>query len=248
MKSGWQWRVLFLVVCWVGTPSWAQLTGTSTPTGFSGSTGASVTLSRASSFNQAIYSIVVAEKNDDPCFLEAKFKNVITGLTSPSSSFAECDDADGNGSDNDRVTLNLPAGSVLTGIRICKNGDKMKGIQLIGRYDGCLLGGDNIFAASSGCTAPIRSAEIFGVDYLWCAAGGPLEIECTATAAETPLLYTERKNCPGTNQGPDGDWETEVNCPLGKVATGIKLSTTPGSGTQEMIDGVALECTQIGVP
>ncbi len=250
MKSGWQWRVLVLVLvlCWVSTPTWGQLTGAFTPTGFSGSSGASHTLSRAASFNLGISGVVFGENNDDPCFLEAKFKNVITGLSSPSSSLTECDDADGDGRESSHITLNLPAGSVLTGLRICKNGDKLKGIQLIGRYDGCLLGSDNVFAASTGCTAPIRSAEIFNVDYLLCAASGPLEIECTAVAAETPLLYNERKNCPGTDNGPDSDWETEINCPTGKIATGIEISTTPGTGTQKMIDGLALECTQIGVP
>lgn len=247
MKNGWKWRVVFTILFLASTPTWAQLTGTATTTLFSGHSGATHSISRSAASNDAIYSLTFGEESDDPCYLEAEYRDMGTGLFAGSSFFKQCSDADGDGNSASRLTVTLNPGTVATGIRICLNGNKMKGLELIGRYGGCLMGEDNIFLAPAECTDPIRFSWIFSVEYRLCGGTGTgTEVDC-ASASARRHDYEERDNCPGLKLGPDADWEKEVLCPAGKVVTGLQLSTSPGGGSRKMIDGIALECTTLGI-
>ncbi len=236
-------QVLWLALL-ASTPAVAQLTGSQTPTAFSGNSGFTHRLTRTSAANESITAIVYAEKSDDPCYLQAKYRDLADNSAAVSATFDECNGALGAGSWQE---VTLPLGAFATGLRICLNGDKMKGIQIIGRYGGCIMGEDNIFVAPDGCTVPIRFGLILGVEYRLCGEGGLHVIDCSEEVAEVDDQH-ERDNCPGTKQGPDADWEKEVNCPSGRIATGLQLSTVAGSGGRKYIDGLALECTLVGGP
>jgi hypothetical protein len=225
----------------------AQISGTTGTTAFSGIGGVDRTLTKAASANDAIFAVEVAERSDDPCFLEARYRDVATGVEEASRRFAECNDSNNNeGTTSSRSILVLPAGTFVTGVRICLNSDrdKMKGIQIIGRYSGCILGlGQYV--------APAPCSYVFtmnGMDYRVCDPDAPtyVELDCDEPAA-TVSNYLERTNCQGDNDGPDSDWESTVSCADGKVATGIRLSTTAGGGGRTMINGVGLECTALTV-
>lgn len=236
-------QILWLALL-ASTPAVAQLTGTQTPTVFSGNSGFTHRLTRTSAANEAIYSIVYAEKSDDPCFLKANYRDLADNSVTASETFNECSGATSGPSWKE---VSLPPGAFATGLRICLNGDKMKGIQIIGRYGGCVMGEDNIFISPDGCTVPIRFGLVLGVEYRLCGEGGLQVIDCSEATAEVADDH-ERPNCPGSDDVPDADWEKEINCPSGRVATGLQLSTVAGAGARKYIDGIALECTQVGAP
>ena len=230
-------------------PVAAQLSGSATTTGFSGQSGSNRTLSRPTTANEALYAVTISEKSDDPCFLEAKFRELDDGSAGATLRFAECEDSDGDGTDSSRRLVALPTDSVATGVRICLDNDreKLKGLQLIGRNAGCLMGEDNVYVYPGECSTVHSSSFIFGHDYRICGGNtSAIELDC-GTLAERKA-YVERTNCPGSDNGPDGDWEATVRCPNQKVVTGLKLSTRSGGGGRTMIDGIALECTQLGSP
>ena len=231
-------------------PTLSQLSGTPVTSAFSGRSGTDRTLSKPASENQGIFGVVVAEKSDDPCFLEAKFRNLSDGSEGTSRSFDGCSDGSAQGTQSSRRTVSLPAGSLVTGVRICLNSgrDKLKGIQLIGRRDGCIMGEDFIYLAPTQCSSYTkRTFFLFTTEYRLCSTSvpGAVAVDCTEARAGVSS-YVERTNCPGSDRGPDGDWENTVSCPAQTVATGIKLSTRSSGGGRTMIDGVALECHPVG--
>jgi len=222
----------------------AKLTGSATPTGFSGHAGTDRTLSKSASANDAIFAVEVAERSDDPCFFKARYRDVATGAEESSLRFASCSDNNNNEGTNDsRKTVSLPADSFVTGVRICLNADrdKMKGIQLLGRLGGCLLGSDTITGISGDCTQVVK---VSGHDYRTCGSPTFIELECDDPALSLSA-FMERTNCPGSKNGPDGDWESQVSCPAQMVATGMRLSTRSSGGGRTMIDGIALDCVRL---
>jgi hypothetical protein len=229
-------------------PAFAQpkLSGSPTPTGFSGQSGPTRTLSKPASANEMIFGVEVAERSDDPCFLRAKYRNVQTGAEGSSLKFAECSDNNNNeGTSDSRHTIVLPSYSYTTGARICLDNDrkKMKGIQLIGRYGDCLLGAATVELSRTSCGMLKQG----GMEYNLCSNDLPqTPIVRSCSDASTKLsAYFERTNCPGVNIGPDKDWAAEVTCPNGMVVTGMKLSTRDSGGGRTMIDGIALECLRV---
>ncbi|HYU32623.1 MAG TPA: hypothetical protein VEW48_10715 [Thermoanaerobaculia bacterium] len=226
----------------------AHLLGASSPTAFSGRTGAEKTLSKPASENDAIFAVEVSERSDDPCFLKARYRDVVTGAEEGSLRFARCsDNNDNEGNNSSRATVILPDGSFVTGVRICLSSDrdKLKGIQLLGRVGGCLLGEESIPVSSSPCSGMVH---LGGMEYTVCNETQPTfrELGCEEPSA-TLSRFMERTNCKGSERGPDQDWESEVSCPAGMVATGMRLSTRDSGGGRAMIDGIALDCTRLTI-
>jgi hypothetical protein len=226
-----------------------ELTGSPSTTAFSGRGGANRTLSKSASMNDAIYGVEIAERSDDPCFLRIKYRDVASGAEGSSLRFAECSDNNNNeGTSDSRRGVSLPSGAFVTGVRICLNADrdKMKGIQLLGRYGGCLLGQEKVYVAPAACSPVFK---VSGHEYRLCNTDQPnyVGLDCSQTSTSVSDHY-ERTNCPGTKEGPDRDWETRVSCPDLMVATGMKLSTRQSGGGREMIDGIALECHRLALP
>ena len=186
-------------------PVSTELTGSSSTTQFSGRKGGERTLSKAASINQAIYGAEMAERSDDPCFLMLKYRNVATGSTGSSLRFAGCDDNNNNeGKQPSRRYVALPSGAVVTGARICLNSgrDKLKGLQLIGAYGACLLGEEKVYVETAPCSNVVKAG---GQEYRICDPDQPSYIALDCRSAGVSDSF-ERTNCPGTNRGPDADW------------------------------------------
>ena len=234
------------VVASAGTVS-TELTGSSSTTAVSGVGGTNRTLSKASSTNQAIYGAEMSERSDDPCFLRLKYRNVATGSVGSSLDFAECDDNNNDeGKDISRRYLSLPAGTFVTGARICLNsgGDKLKGLQLIGGYGACFLGEEKVYGVAAPCSRVFKAG---GQEYRICDPDQPnyVTLDCRTAGVSD---HFERTNCPGADGGPDADWERVVSCPDRMAATGMKLSTRDSGGGGTMIDGIALVCHRMDLP
>ena len=60
-------------------PAADQLEGEPSSTSFSGHVGAELTLSKPVSENDAIFGVVMAERNDDPCFMRLRYRDITTG-------------------------------------------------------------------------------------------------------------------------------------------------------------------------
>jgi hypothetical protein len=221
----------------------AELRGKPTTTGYTGpSASIKHNLVKTGPTNDAITGIVAGESRatagNDPCYLRVNFSDVTTGAPS-SMTYDRCDGAHG-----DEVELTLPEGSFVTGVRICLNsdGDKVKGIQLITADAGCMLGAEAIYYEPAECSQVIK---ISGHDYRLCGTDTPKVIAKSCSEVGTGSRYFERTNCNGSDRGPDQDWETAVNCPPGRVATGMRLNTREGGGDRRMVNGIALDCYEL---
>lgn len=208
----------------------------------SGKTPTNKTLAKEASSNDAVYSVTIGEDSDDPCYMEIKYRDVATLETQSSLKFSEC----AGHKVGDLLTTSLPRGAFATGVRICLNsdGDKLKGIQLIGAYDDCVLGAESVKVPSS-CSSVHNFS---GIEYRICDPDAPpfKTVSCNIPISSNPL---ERPNCPGSKHDePDNDWEKIVSCPPKMVATGMKLRTIDGSGKRKMIDGVSLVCDTLVPP
>jgi hypothetical protein len=204
------------------------------PTLTSGKAPTNKTLTKAASANGAIYGVTIGEDTDDPCYMEIKYRDVATQEAQTSLKFSEC----AGHKVEDPLTPSLPSGAFVTGVQICLNsaGNKMKGIELIGNYDACILGAETVTVAVPPCT-PTSG----GVEYNICDPDAPAFK--TVSCDRSLTSFVKRPHCPGPRrEPPDEDWEREVSCPAGMVATGMKLRTIDGSGDRKMIDGVALVC------
>ncbi|MCP5244560.1 MAG: hypothetical protein H6937_00775 [Burkholderiales bacterium] len=228
-----------LVISQSGLANDVKLRGKPSNTEFSGKDASQkATVEKSFSDNDAIYGIVAGEDTNDPCYLKVNFRDVTTGATS-SKSYNECD----GHKEGDLETLTLPDGAFATGVRVCLNNDedKIKGIQLIGNYGGCLLGAESVSVVPPDCSPPIK---ISGHDYQLCNTDQPAYITRSCNTEIGPSF--ERANCVGTNTGkPDSDWKKTVKCPPGQVATGMKLNTRAGSGNRRMYNGISLVCYEI---
>jgi hypothetical protein len=121
----------------------AELIGASTPTAVSGRTGTNRTLSKPASDNDTLFGVEISERSDDPCFLKARYRDVATGAETSSLRFAACSDNNNNeGTNSSRKVVILSEGFFVNAVRICLSSDrdKMKGIQLLGTYEDCILG------------------------------------------------------------------------------------------------------------
>lgn len=204
------------------------------PTSTSGKTPTNETLAKAASTNGAIYGVTIGEDTDDPCYMEIKYRDVATQEAQTSLKFSEC----AGHTVGDPLTPSLPSGAFVTGVQICLNsaGNKLKGIELIGNYDACILGAETVTVAVPPCT-PASG----GVEYNICDPDAPAFK--TVSCDRSLTSFVKRPHCPGPRrEPPDEDWEKEVSCPARMVATGMKLRTIDGSGDRKMIDGVALVC------
>jgi hypothetical protein len=192
---------------------------------------------RSFSQNDAIYGIVAGEDTDDPCYLQVKFRDVTTGAEAVGT-YQEC----AGHQEGDLESLSLPDGAFATGVRVCLNQgeDKIKGIELIGNYGGCLLGAESVTVVPTGCSSVVK---ISGHDYRLCNTDQPSYITRSCNSGIEP--YFERNNCVGTKSGPDSDWERIVRCPSGHVATGMRLNTREGSGGRRMYNGISLVCHEL---
>jgi hypothetical protein len=202
----------------------------------SGKTPTNKTFSKAASANGAIYAVTIGESTDDPCYMEIKYRDVSSHSTQSSLKFSGCAGHDANG----LLTATLPSGAFVTGVRICLNsdGDKMKGIQLIGGYGDCVLGAASVPGVPSSCSGVVK---LSGHDYNLCNDSNPPYITLSCSLPITS--YVERTNCRGSKyDAPNDDWEKIVSCPAKMIATGMKLRTISGSGDRKMINGVALVC------
>lgn len=203
-------------------------------TSTSGKAPTNKTLTKAASANGAIYGVTIGEDTDDPCYMEIKYRDVATQEAQTSLKFSEC----AGHKVGDPLTPSLPSGAFVTGVQICLNsaGNKLKGIELIGNYDACILGAETITVAVPPCT-PTSG----GVEYNICDPDAPAFK--TVSCDRSLTSFVKRPHCPGPRRKPpDEDWEREVSCPARMVATGMKLRTIDGSGDRKMIDGVALVC------
>ena len=221
-----------------GAAEEAKLRGKPTNSEYSGrDASGKATLERSFSENDAIYSVVAGEDSDDPCYLQVKFRDVTTGAGTVAT-YDEC----GGHREADLETLSLPDGAFVTGVRVCLNSseDKIKGIQLIGNYGGCILGAASVTVVPAGCSSVIK---ISGHDYRLCNTDQPAYITRSCSSGIDP--HFERNNCVGTKRGPDSDWEKTVKCPSGHVATGMKLNTRAGSGSRRMYNGISLVCYEL---
>ena len=230
--------IVALALSQPGIANDVKLRGKPSNTDYSGRDASrKTTIEKSFSDNDAIYGIVAAEDRNDPCYLQINFRDVTTGATS-SRTYNECD---GN-REGDRETLSMPDGGFVTGVRVClnKDGDKIKGIQLIGSYGGCLLGADSVSVVPPGCSSVVK---ISGHEYRLCNTDQPTYVtrSCSTEIADD----FERNNCVGTKKGPDSDWEKKVTCPPGHVATGFKLNTREGGGNRRMYNGISLVCYEI---
>jgi hypothetical protein len=161
--------------------------------------------------------------------------------------FGGCDDNNSNeGTQSSRRYLALPAGAVVTGARICLNSgrDKLKALQLIGAYGACLLGEEKVYVEPAPCSTAFKAG---GQEYRICNPDQPsyIALDCRNASVSD---HFERTNCPGSNRGPDGDWEQVVSCPDRMAASGMKLSTRDSGGGRTMIDGIALVCHRVDLP
>lgn len=218
---------------------YAALVDQTSTSAFSGpSGGGRRSLSKPASDNQAITGITIGERSDDPCYMQLMYKDVETGASGSTRTFDECD-----GSEGDIETRTLPDGAFVTGVRICLNDDrdKLKGIQLISDYAACIQGDEHVYLEPTGCSSVFHAG---GQEYRLCNTEQPsyLEVDCSPGQIRP---YIERTNCDGDRDGPDSDWESEVHCPAGKVATGMKLNLRDSGGDRIMYNGVALECDDL---
>lgn len=227
-----------------------QITGSTSTTDYSGKKAAEKrTLAPSSTSNEALIGVDIAERSDDPCFLRARYRNIATGSDGANVRFAECDDNNNNeGTDDSHRTLTMPSGGFVTGVRICMNSeqDKMKGIQLIGRYGACLLGEEKVYVSPAPCSQVFKSS---GIEYRLCDTDQPnyQTLSCNSSSSSLSVHY-ERTNCQGSNNGPDSDWEEAVYCPDQMVATGMRLNHREGNGGRRIITGVALDCRKVELP
>jgi len=212
----------------------AALEGGATTTEYSGKAHSrKAIMTKSAADNDAVFSVIMGERSDDPCYLQLRFRDVASGAES-SKTFNEC-----SGDAKSLRTISLPKGAFATGVRVCLNasGDKVKGIQLLGNYGACLLGDEFVYAERAPCSSVVK---VSGHDYRLCSNPQPsyVAMECSSSMQ----AYYERTNCQGANNGPDGDWEETVRCPAGKVATGMKLNLRDGGGDRKMYNGIALDC------
>ena len=229
-----------------------ELSGPVTPSALSGKGGHTDVLNKSENVQEELIGVTIGEKSDEPCFLEAHFRNVQTGERSTSVSFAKCSNKakKREGKKISHRTIMLPEGVHATGARICLNnkGERLKGIQLIGSYTDCIQG-ESVTLVPQDCSSVFKQNKM---DYRLCNTGNTpsyKEVSCKSSAARISRHF-ERTNCPGKGKkkGPDKHWKKEVSCPSGMIATGMRLSTRKGGSDRRMIDGVGLECRTLGEP
>lgn len=221
------------------------------PTELSGRRGAETVLAQSPPSDFAVVGIQSAERSDDPCFLEVRYRHVETG-EEIQEVFAACADrSDGRGKRASIKEFNLPDFQWAVGARVCMNRDrtKIKGMQLIGDYENCILGAETIEVPAP-CSRNFRAGgSDQGIPCLDPEDRSRVELICGDTSLNRGFgTFFERRNCPGRKVASlpdDENWEREVFCPDGYVASGVQLSTAAGGGDRRMINGVGLHCREL---
>ena len=226
--------------------------GPDMPSSFSGrSNGPTSDLILNRNAGEALYRVYGLERSDDPCDLIAHFRRLSNYEGQTQLRFSACHNnaSKRQGKENSEKRTHNPYGGVfVTGIRVCLNNNKVKGIGLIGNYGRCITGNQSVMIPSK-----VRQdlSEVLGDSSLRGTVGvrtGELEsFDCNNNLNDRYVSpYFERTNCPGSQQGMDNDWETAANCPNGFAATGLRLSAPPiGSSGRRAINGIALICRQL---
>lgn len=234
--------LIVLMLSPFGTAQAQSLLGPSVTTATSGKGPTTDNFIKDPSTGMTLKSIEFGEQGDDPCYFKMTYRHVRTGAES-SQTYNRCDGK----SPGDIRRIELPDIARVTAARICLNsaGDKIKGVQLIGGYQDCVLGAKTVTVQPNECS-PVHKYS--GVDYRLCSTGapgqgvGPVTLSCTIPITR----YWERTNCPGSRgEGPDDSWAKVVSCGPRTVATGVKLRTIAGGGKRKMANGLALVCSRI---
>ncbi|MGI9509324.1 MAG: hypothetical protein ACR2QJ_08245 [Geminicoccaceae bacterium] len=217
----------------------------SSSTKLSGKRGAETILEKKPPEDFAIYGLEAAERSDDPCYLKVKYRDV-DGSETTTQEFKECAGRkDGKGTTKSHRTVSLPDFMWAVGARVCMNKGKIKGIQLIGEYEECLLGAETV-SVPAPCS---RQFKQNGSDQGIACPDPEDRRHVERICGNTSLYrgaYFARPNCPGHKLTvPDEDWAKEVLCPAGQVATGVQLSTADGGGDRKLINGLGLRCRTI---
>jgi hypothetical protein len=224
-------------------------------TDFSGKSGSEKRdLSKSYSANGAITGLTADEDGDDPCYLQLKYVDVTTRQLQNSIEFAHCSGKNGqpkDGAATARRDIGLTGGRLATGVRVVlnKDGDKIKGIQLLGNFGECVNGSKDFTLAVSDCSsvfgaAPYRPDTL---EYRLCNTGSQpsnITVSCSDSRVKSDPWF-ERTNAVGAKEGPDSDWDKTVSCPQGMVATGMQMNVKDSNGDRQMFNGLALECNEL---
>lgn len=216
----------------------AELSNKPYMTDFSGNGPSERWIVKSYDTNQALYGMNWGEDTDDPCFVEAKFRNIATGETGTARTWDECD---GHTPGNLKY-IALPEDYFVTGVRVCLNDDrdKVKGVQLIGQHILCVLGAEGAYTSDDGASY----YQGGGMEYVLHSDPETRFTSCEELERDsvTHGHWGEHDNCEGDKDGPDSDWESVERCDSGKVATGFHFGIEAGSGDRNMIEGISLEC------
>jgi hypothetical protein len=226
-------------------------------TDFSGKSGSEKhDLSKSYSANGAITGLAWDEDGDDPCYLQLKYVDVTTRQSQDPIQFTHCSGKNGEpkeGVATARRDINLTGGRMATGVRVVlnKDGDKIKGIQLLGNFGECVNGAKEFTLAVSDCSSVFGVANYppSSLEYRLCNTGNQpssITVSCSDSRVRSDPWF-ERTNAVGGKNGPDSDWDKTVSCPDGMVATGMRMNVRDSNGDREMFNGLALECNALKV-
>lgn len=232
------WMMLFAVIAMslATSNAFAQFTGSVVPGAPSGGSGAD---RHFGDERRAVTAITYGERADDPCFLRLENVDPMDDSDRSSETFEECGSRGVNSRSRQRVVL--PSSSFATGVRVClnRNGDKVKGIQILGYNAFCLKGSASVVTRAG---TPIhydrKGPVIRPLDDIVTPCGSPKLIR---------QMTDTRANCDVTNGltpvDSAGGWMTASVCPGSDMAmVGLRLSTDSGAGGRKIINGISAIC------
>ena len=226
MKAQFLFCNVLAIALLTGGPALAQapvgLNSKTLPTDFSGK-GASEkrTLSKSYSANGAITGLT-ADEDFDHCYLELKYVDVVTRQAQSSIKFADCAGKDGNpkdGAATARRDINLTGGRLATGVRVVlnKDGDKIKGIQLLGNFGECVLGTKEFTLAVSDCSSVLEPPPIARIPW---STG-------SATPAPSRPISRSAVATAGSRATPGSSAPTRSAARTARIPTGTRPSPVP---------------------
>jgi len=190
-----------------------------------------------------VYAIEARERSDEPCDIRIRYRNVNGDIAvNLPGRFSDCSNNSNNknGTDGSEEEITMAAGQVPTGIQICLNGDKMKGMTMTGSLAFCMTS--------------------VGADLDFCTQ----QFDNTARdPRRDPPNFFERANCPGSNSHKvDGDWTTEAsvcpnvdidlpgnrtaNVPTAMVGMELHLTST-NNGKRRYVSGIRALCKRMAI-
>ena len=187
---------------------------------FSGRNVEDRVLRRVLSEDVGLTGIVMRERSDEPCHLEANYSRIGNHTDFPGTGgYFECGNTS-TGTSGSQKKIDLPSPYYAVGIQVCMNSanDKVKGVALIGKTRDCILSG----STASSC---------YNFD----------------TFFERTNCVGNDVDSNGDPIGPDTDWEATAECDDDEVAIGIRISdrANGGGGGRRQIDGLGLKCARV---